>query len=943
VGEPGFTPFSIGRYRCEERLSSGGLGDLYLAVHLPSGGRRAIRKLAGVVLEDPEVAEQLLQTFLRVQGLTHPNILTIHELVRKESQLFVVMDYHAHVSLRQVLAKLREIGPFSPQVASFVVWQICQALDHAHHLKEQGRPLPLVHGGLWPENVLVSLKGEVRLADFGTWAVPRSVYAESEDSIRRHFSYRSPEHINGETLTRTSDLFCVGILLYEMLTARTLFLGETLMETVERVEKAQVGALDGAPPALQNVLRRCLAPNPAARYADVAAFISELAVVVLGVGDRAVRQELVTFINAHFAAKESGPRPAPLPGLEVDEATSVSPTDLTDVLRALSREQTQPGRGAQKPIDMTKELVSGARPAAPRPAAPRPAAPRPAKPAAERPRVLAPVPTRGGVGRMAPESIDTPVTDLVDEGPTALSGPPSVVVEWEAIRPEGTEEQTEPALFPPDERNAPTLPPLAPAPGLRTPGPLQDYSTSETTAAGERPGAGAALLGVAPDEDEPTVSARPSEPIRPPDPLRPAPILEIPAAPRPSDSVIEEMPTGRAPAQFPTIDSSVEEMPTFNARLSPEVMAAAVGWADEARREARAPQAPSPPRRETPTLPPGREAPTPEPFLLDVPDVLPPPSPASRAVSPIPAPLPDPSLDTQDEVGLVFEQGGNFSEAAYSDVNYSEGGFSGSEGLSGYSASGFSGDLDHSISGVSAPSQKRRSFTAAHALLMVAILVFLVAVVLLVRRLILTQSAQPPVAAHPDAARRPVDAAPPRSLDQRAPARDAARPTGKHLEDLLRGRLPAGQVRVESQPSGADVYINHRRVGATPISAKAKPGGKVRITVAARGYKLYRELVDLPADRGLRVAAGLKPAGYKRAKRNAPRGTLLVRCHRADRRRIFLGGEDTGFTCPRVDFSLSPGRYEVGVYSVERDKLRTQRVRIKKRKLLHFWVPRRWR
>ena len=139
-----FSPFTIGRYRCEERLSAGGLGDLYLAVHLPSGGRRVIRQLSPAVLEDPEVAEQLLQTFLRVQSLNHPNILTLHEIVRKEHQLYVVLDHMPGVSLREVLRTLGTTGPFSPQVASFVVWQICQALDHAHHLKQNGRPAPLV-------------------------------------------------------------------------------------------------------------------------------------------------------------------------------------------------------------------------------------------------------------------------------------------------------------------------------------------------------------------------------------------------------------------------------------------------------------------------------------------------------------------------------------------------------------------------------------------------------------------------------------------------------------------------------------------------------------------------------------------------------------------------------------------------------------------------------
>jgi serine/threonine protein kinase len=191
VGQDSFTPFTLGRYLCQEHLDAGVKdNDLFLAIHLPSGGRRVIQRFALDSFERPQTAEILLKTLLRLRNLSHPNIVTIHEIVRKEYQVFLVMDFFSKVTLQQVLAVQRRTGPFSPHVASFVIWQICQALYYTHHLASEGKPDPLVHGALWPQHILLSLQGEVRLRGFSQWAVPFSSvdHNEAEVNPRRRTS-----------------------------------------------------------------------------------------------------------------------------------------------------------------------------------------------------------------------------------------------------------------------------------------------------------------------------------------------------------------------------------------------------------------------------------------------------------------------------------------------------------------------------------------------------------------------------------------------------------------------------------------------------------------------------------------------------------------------------------------------------------------------------------
>ena len=243
-----FTPFSLGNYLCQNVISTGGCGDLYHAIHLPSNGHRAIRMLGSHVIDSPDALETILQTLFRLQSLSHPNIITVHEVIRRDYQIFIVTDLIEGFSLKEIFAQQRVSGPFTTQVASFIAWQICQALYYAHNLTEDGRPAPLLHGALWPSNILVGLTGEVRLTDFNNWIVPIAAYNLDDAALNSTLSYRSPEHLLQGNLTHSSDLFCVGTLFFQMLTGQPLFQGTATVETIERVKGSESGPRPGPSP-----------------------------------------------------------------------------------------------------------------------------------------------------------------------------------------------------------------------------------------------------------------------------------------------------------------------------------------------------------------------------------------------------------------------------------------------------------------------------------------------------------------------------------------------------------------------------------------------------------------------------------------------------------------------------------------------------------------------
>jgi serine/threonine protein kinase len=210
-----------------------------------------------------------------VAGLTHPNIVQIFDLGRIEKTYYIAMEYvHGH-DLRTILKRAKEKGLRMPlDLSLHIVQEVCSALEYAHRKKDdKGRPMQIVHRDVSPQNIMISFEGDVKLTDFGIAKAATKASNTDRGALRGKLLYMSPEQAWGKPIDRRSDLFSLGIVLYEMITDQKPFLGgSTEMSILEAVRQGQIAPPrrlnPRIPESLENVVMKALARDADERYQD---------------------------------------------------------------------------------------------------------------------------------------------------------------------------------------------------------------------------------------------------------------------------------------------------------------------------------------------------------------------------------------------------------------------------------------------------------------------------------------------------------------------------------------------------------------------------------------------------------------------------------------------------------------------------------------------------
>jgi len=210
-----------------------------------------------------------------VAGLTHPNIVQIFDLGRIETSYYIAMEYVHGRDLRTTIKRARNKGLRMPLDLSLrVVSQVCSALEYAHRKKDgRGQPMEIVHRDVSPQNILITFEGDVKLADFGIAKAATKASSTDKGALRGKLLYMSPEQAWGRPIDHRSDVFSLGIVLYEMVTEQKPFMGSgSEMTILEMVRKCVVTAPRDVnprvPEALDRVIMKALARNPDERYQD---------------------------------------------------------------------------------------------------------------------------------------------------------------------------------------------------------------------------------------------------------------------------------------------------------------------------------------------------------------------------------------------------------------------------------------------------------------------------------------------------------------------------------------------------------------------------------------------------------------------------------------------------------------------------------------------------
>jgi serine/threonine-protein kinase len=353
-------PGAFGKYFLCDKIAAGGMAEIYLAKLIGPGGfekQLVIKQINPELSKERQFVELFVAEAKTLVALSHGNIVPVYELGVVDDTYFIAMEYVDGPTLGELLAALERCGErLEPAAAAHVASELCKGLDYAHR-KGEG----VVHRDLSPRNVLLSREGEVKLVDFGLALAP------APDRSRRgqpgaappagSFPYMSPEQVRRDALDQRSDLFSLGVLLWEMLTGEHLFARDDADATLEAVLHApipppsQVHA--GVPEELDRICLRALARDWAERYAsagEILAALSRFAYSIEPPVTQSTMAALIARVSPALAAGRALDRfEAPTAAGHVSSvATAVAATDPGGASAELARTRPIPTHPPRK-------------------------------------------------------------------------------------------------------------------------------------------------------------------------------------------------------------------------------------------------------------------------------------------------------------------------------------------------------------------------------------------------------------------------------------------------------------------------------------------------------------------------------------------------------------------------------------------------------------------
>ena len=298
------------RYRVIEKIDMGGMAEIYRGRATSLEGIEkevAIKRVLPQLTRNQKFIAMFLDEARLSMHLNHANIVQVFDVGRADETYFIVMEFVDGFNLRRVFQRANETNTAVPvEIAAYILMQVCAALDHAHSKKDDdGNPILIVHRDVSPPNVLLSRAGEVKLTDFGLAKAVSQAEITDPGIVKGKFSYLSPEAADGKDVDHRADIFSVGIILFELLANRTLFLGQTDAETVELVEQAEVPSISRLNPKVSRefelILNQALARNPRDRFTSAQELGNRLAEWLFAENLKVTSYDLAQFLSRLFA------------------------------------------------------------------------------------------------------------------------------------------------------------------------------------------------------------------------------------------------------------------------------------------------------------------------------------------------------------------------------------------------------------------------------------------------------------------------------------------------------------------------------------------------------------------------------------------------------------------------------------------------------------------
>jgi serine/threonine-protein kinase len=267
-------PLVLGRYTLFAELASGGMATVYLGrLNGPVGFGRtvAVKRLHPHLTRDPNFAAMFLDEARLAARIQHPNVVPTIDVVTSDDEVFLVLEYVRGESLAGLLRAVIKANVMIPvPIAVSILIGALNGLHAAHEaVDEQGQPLDIVHRDMSPQNLIVGADGIARVLDFGVAKAAARLQTTREGQLKGKVPYMSPEQLRGQ-VTRQTDVYAAGIVLWETLACQRLFAGESEAEMLTKVMHAEVPPPSDlnadVPPELDRVVMKALERNPAFRY-----------------------------------------------------------------------------------------------------------------------------------------------------------------------------------------------------------------------------------------------------------------------------------------------------------------------------------------------------------------------------------------------------------------------------------------------------------------------------------------------------------------------------------------------------------------------------------------------------------------------------------------------------------------------------------------------------
>ncbi|HZA51504.1 MAG TPA: serine/threonine-protein kinase [Myxococcaceae bacterium] len=308
-------PVTLGKYLLLDRINVGGMAEVWRGKMFGAAGFErtvALKRILPNIAEDEEFIAMFKDEAKITVQLNHANIAQVYEfdevaISAGAPSYYIAMEYVSGRDLRAIFDRCRKKGePVPVQLACFVVSKLCEGLDYAHRKKDSaGRDMNVVHRDVSPQNVLISFEGEIKIIDFGIAKAAGKVSKTQAGIIKGKFAYMSPEQIRGQPLDRRSDVFAIGVCLWELLAGERLFVADSDFAVLEKVRKAEVVPPSTynrrVPPALDRIVLKALAKEADDRFQYASDLGDELQRFLLTQDAIFSRKDLMQYMRSTFA------------------------------------------------------------------------------------------------------------------------------------------------------------------------------------------------------------------------------------------------------------------------------------------------------------------------------------------------------------------------------------------------------------------------------------------------------------------------------------------------------------------------------------------------------------------------------------------------------------------------------------------------------------------